>query len=71
MKDNNQLTSNADLRAGIYARVSSNQQAKASTINSQTQSLKDRTREDGHALEEEYCFVDDGYSGATRHVGVM
>jgi site-specific DNA recombinase len=49
----------------IYARVSSEQQAEAKTINSQISALKQRVAEDGWSLESEFCFIDDGYSGAT------
>src|SRR5947209_17023024 len=53
------------LRAGIYARVSSDQQAKEQTIASQVEALRERIRADGLALEEELTFLDDGYSGGT------
>jgi len=52
-------------RAAIYARVSSDHQAKAATITSQVAALKQRVQQDGHTLEEEFCFIDDGYSGST------
>ncbi len=51
-------------RAAIYARVSSDHQAKAATITSQVAALKQRVQQDGHTLEEEFCFIDDGYSGS-------
>jgi site-specific DNA recombinase len=54
-----------DLRAALYARVSSEQQAEAGTIASQVEALKARISEDDLELEEELCFIDDGYSGAT------
>ena len=53
------------IRAAIYARVSSDQQAKACTIASQMAALKERIEEDGLALEDELCFIDDGYVGGT------
>jgi site-specific DNA recombinase len=53
------------LRAGIYARVSSKQQAEANTIASQVEALKARVLADGSWLETELCFVDEGYSGGT------
>jgi site-specific DNA recombinase len=52
-------------RAALYARVSSDQQAQAGTIESQVQALKDRIAQDGYQLESEFCFQDDGYTGAT------
>ena len=52
-------------RAGLYARVSSEQQAKENTIASQLEALKQRMRQDGTTLEEELCFIDEGYSGST------
>ena len=52
-------------RVAIYARVSSEQQAEAGTIHSQLEALKQRVQQDGFELEEELCFLDDGYSGAT------
>jgi len=54
-----------DVRAAIYARVSSDQQAEAGTIGSQVEALRQRVQEDGLLLEPEFCFLDDGYTGAT------
>ena len=54
-----------DLRVAIYARVSSEQQAQAATIESQIQDLKDRIARDGYELEAEFCFLEDGFTGAT------
>jgi site-specific DNA recombinase len=53
------------IRAALYARVSSDQQAKAATIDSQIAALKQRVATDGHALNDNLVFVDDGYSGTT------
>jgi site-specific DNA recombinase len=53
------------LRAAIYARVSSDQQAEAGTIASQVEALEERVRQDGLTLDTELCFLDDGYSGST------
>lgn len=52
-------------RVAIYARVSSEQQAQAGTIASQVAALKERVAQDGFALSEELCFLDEGYSGST------
>ena len=53
------------LRAAIYARVSSKQQAEAKTIASQIEALKARVLADGLQLESELSFIDEGYSGGT------
>ena len=55
----------ATLRSAIQARVSSEQQAQAGTIESQVEALRKRVAEDGLDLESELEFVDAGYSGAT------
>lgn len=52
-------------RAGIYARVSSDQQADDGTIASQVEALTERVRADGFPLEAELRFLDEGYSGST------
>jgi site-specific DNA recombinase len=52
-------------RVAIYARVSSDQQAQQGTIDSQIVALRQRVLADGLTLEDELCFVDDGYSGST------
>ena len=54
-----------ELRAAIYARVSSDHQAQEGTIGSQVAALKERVAQDGLALREEMCFLDEGYSGST------
>jgi hypothetical protein len=53
------------VRVGIYARVSSDQQAQQQTIQSQVSALRERVIADGHSLAESLCFLDDGVSGAT------
>ncbi len=53
------------LQAASYARVSSEQQAEANTVASQSAALQVRVAEDGLALPDERQFVDEGYSGAT------
>jgi site-specific DNA recombinase len=53
------------IRAAIYARVSSERQAQQDTINSQVHALRGRVQEEGLTLDEELCFIDDGYSGST------
>ena len=53
------------VRAAIYARVSSEQQAQQSTIASQIAALRERLNVDGLSLEDDLCFLDDGYSGST------
>jgi site-specific DNA recombinase len=59
-------SSNAGLmRVAIYARVSSERQAQEDTIASQIQALRELLSEEGLTLDEELCFMDDGYSGST------
>jgi site-specific DNA recombinase len=53
------------IRAAIYARVSSEQQAKNDTIASQVDALRDRVERDGLGLDPEMTFVDEGYSGGS------
>ncbi len=53
------------VRAGLYARVSSERQAQAGTIASQIQAIQERLGRDGLQVEAEMRFIDDGLSGAT------
>jgi len=53
------------LCVGLYARVSSQKQADELTIESQVEALRQRIQEDGFPIQEELCFLDEGYSGAT------
>ena len=53
------------IRAAIYARVSSEQQAAAHTIESQLAALTERAQADALSVPRERRFLDDGYSGAT------
>src|SRR5262245_56616268 len=53
------------LRAALYARVSSPQQAEANTIASQLEALQARLRSDGLRVPADRCFLDEGYSGST------
>ncbi len=52
------------IRAAIYARVSSDQQAQEHTIGSQVEALTGRVREDGLDVEDLLRFIDEGQSGA-------
>jgi site-specific DNA recombinase len=52
------------VRAAIYARVSSDQQAQDGTIASQVDALRQRVAADGLTLADELCFVDNGISGS-------
>ena len=52
-------------QVAIYARVSSEQQATAGTIQSQIAALQERIVTDGHTLPDELHFIDDGFSGST------
>jgi site-specific DNA recombinase len=49
----------------LYARVSSEQQAEAGTIESQVAALRERIQQDGYGLSDEMVFIDNGYSGTT------
>src|SRR6516225_10541602 len=53
------------VRAAMYARVSSEQQTQQSTVASQVAALRQRILSDGLLLENELCFIDDGFSGST------
>ena len=52
-------------QVALYARVSSEQQAELKTINSQIDEIVNRITNDGHTINNELCFIDDGHSGAT------
>jgi site-specific DNA recombinase len=54
-----------DIVVALYARVSSDQQAKNDTIGSQIESLREKIAADGETLIDEMMFVDTGVSGAT------
>ena len=49
----------------LYARVSSEQQAQAQTIQSQLAALRERIEGDGGRICPEHEFIDAGYSGST------
>src|SRR5947199_7108480 len=57
--------SSEPIRAAIYARVSTDQQAEANTIASQVEALEERLGRDGLPLEQELRFLDEGCSGST------
>ena len=57
--------STSGVRVAIYARVSSDQQAQEQTIASQVAALRERVAGDGHTLDDELCFLDDGVSGSS------
>jgi len=59
------MVNNEALRAGYYARVSGEQQARESTIASQVEALGQRMKADDLRCEKELCFIDEGYSGST------
>lgn len=54
-----------ELQVALYARVSSEQQAEAKTIESQLDAIRARITTDGIDLITILEFVDDGYSGST------
>ena len=49
----------------LYARVSSERQAEAHTVESQGAALRGRIAREGLHLSDELQFIDEGYSGAT------
>ena len=51
-------------RIALYARVSSDSQARDHTIASQLEALRERIAADGHQIEPDDVYVDEGYSGA-------
>jgi site-specific DNA recombinase len=53
------------MSVALYARVSSEQQAMARTIDSQVAAVRERIAADGLTISEELTFIDDGFSGAT------
>jgi predicted site-specific integrase-resolvase len=55
----------SDLRSAVYARVSSEHQATAQTIASQSAAPRERVAADGLRLHDDLVFIDDGYSGAS------
>lgn len=55
----------SNLRIALYARVSSEQQGKASSITRQLAELRQRIAQEGGSLDDEACFVDKGVSGAS------
>ena len=55
----------SNLRIALYARVSSEQQGKASSITRQLVELRQRIAQEGSYLDDESCFVDKGVSGAS------
>lgn len=61
----NSTNSNSSVHAALYARVSSDQQAAAGTIQSQIDALLARAAQDQLTIEPELRFIDDGVSGAT------
>ena len=51
-------------QCALYARVSSESQARDNTIASQVAALRERISADGFQLEPDHNYVDEGYSGA-------
>src|SRR6478736_3109384 len=51
-------------QCALYARVSSESQARDNTIASQVTALRERIAADGFRLEPDHNYVDEGYSGA-------
>jgi site-specific DNA recombinase len=54
-----------EITAALYARVSSDQQARGNTVASQLAALRERAQADSVLLSPDHVFVDEGYSGST------
>lgn len=50
--------------AAVYTRASSDRQKEDQTIESQVSALKEYATERSYSIPDEWCFKDDGYSGA-------
>src|SRR6266545_1023268 len=61
----NSITNNHSIRVALYARVSSEQQAQAGTIDSQVAAIMQRLQQDDATIDDEARFIDEGHSGAT------
>ena len=53
-----------EARCALYARVSSEAQARDNTIASQVAALQERIAADGFELETDHSYLDEGYSGS-------
>jgi len=53
------------MSVALYARVSSQRQADELTIQSQVAALRQRVEHDALRVDDERCFLDEGYSGST------
>ncbi|HZB95805.1 MAG TPA: recombinase family protein [Herpetosiphonaceae bacterium] len=53
------------MRVAIYARVSTTRQTRTQTVEQQLTRLKTHVEQQGWVVEEQYTYVDDGYSGAS------
>ncbi len=53
------------MQAALYARVSTDRQVEAQTIDSQLAALRERVAVDGFTIDAAQEFIDDGYSGST------
>ena len=53
-----------DVQCALYARVSSESQARDNTIASQVAALRERIVADGFLLEPDHSYEDEGYSGS-------
>ena len=51
-------------RLALYARVSTDQQARDDTVASQVAALRERIAADGGQLEPDHAYIDEGYSGS-------
>src|SRR5580658_2530638 len=65
MLQSNSIENNQSLRAGFYARVSTAEQAKYGTIESQVAALEERAAADKVAIKPEMRFNDNGRTAST------
>ncbi|HYW79502.1 MAG TPA: recombinase family protein [Thermoguttaceae bacterium] len=49
----------------LYARVSSQRQVEELTIQSQVAAIRQRIEEDSMMVDDDRCFLDEGFSGST------
>jgi site-specific DNA recombinase len=54
----------SEVQCALYARVSSESQARDKTIASQITALRERIAADGFPLEPDHSYMDEGYSGS-------
>src|SRR5215469_13493403 len=61
------LDRRSEMRIAVYARVSTQRQAQAQTIEQQLERLRAHCDAQGWSLRDSHVLRDDGYSGASLH----